>query len=61
MQAGFRKGRPFDITLGGVGVRRRIGTGLGLGDVSTAGARDCVGEGEGADAAVQGPHLTAGA
>lgn len=35
--------------------------GLRLRDVATAGPGDRIGEGEGADPAVQGSHLTAGA
>ena len=38
-----------------------IGAGFRFGDVATAGPGDRIGEGEGADATVQGSHLTTGA
>lgn len=75
MRAGVWEGRHFHIGRRGVWVRggggcrvelrgaggHPIRAGLGFRDVATAGPADRVGEGEGADPAVQGSHLTAGA
>lgn len=74
MQAGFWEGRHFHIRLWGVWVRRGrlsielrgagghpTGAGFRFRDVATAGPGDGIGEREGADPAVQGSHLTAGA
>lgn len=48
------------IELGGAG-GHPIWAGFRFRDVATAGPGDGIGEGEGADPAVQGSHLTAGA
>lgn len=48
------------IKLGGAG-GHPIWAGFRFRDVATAGPGDGIGEGEGADPAVQGSHLTAGA
>lgn len=60
MRLRFGEGRHFDRGLRGVR-GHSVWAGLGPGDVAAGGPGDRVGEGEGADAAVQGAHLAAGA
>lgn len=55
----MRRGRR-PIELGAAG-GHPIWAGLRFGDVATAGPGDGIREGEGANPAVQGSHLTAGA
>lgn len=55
----MRRGR-LRVEIGGAG-GHPIGAGFGFRDVATAGSGDGIGEREGADPAVQGSHLTAGA